>query len=429
MNARKRFLSLIVIMAAIVLAVEAVSISILYDIALKEERAHLEVTAKSQARLIEAVARFDRVYSSDYPAGERQATIDQVRDAHSRYTGFGATGEVALAKKVDDEIVFLLSHRHVDMNELKPVPWDSGLAEPMRLALSGMSGTLIGIDYRGVEVLAAHEPVAELNLGIVAKMDLAEIRAPFIKAGVISGLFAIAFIGLGAGLFQKITDPILRGLSDTVEKLQTTLGELKIMERIRSTTEKMARIGSWHLDIETGALTWTNEVYHIFGLEPKEFVPSYEAFLAAVHPDDRAAVNKAYRESIENKRQYEIVHRIVRPNGEVRTVHERSEDIVDGSGRTIRSFGMVHDITEARTHEEEREKLITELQRSLSEIKTLRGIIPICSFCKKIRDDKGFWDQVEVYVREHTEADFSHGICPECAEKHYGKYLNPPKKT
>jgi hypothetical protein len=89
---------------------------------------------------------------------------------------------------------------------------------------------------------------------------------------------------------------------------------------------------------------------------------------------------------------------------------------------------MVHDITEAKANEKERENLIAELQKSLSEIKTLRGIIPICSFCKKIRDDKGYWDQVEVYVRQHTEANFSHSICPECAEEHYGKYLHPPKK-
>ena len=59
------------------------------------------------------------------------------------------------------------------------------------------------------------------------------------------------------------------------------------------------------------------------------------------------------------------------------------------------------------------------LEKALKEVKTLRGIVPICSFCKKIRNDKGYWDQVEVYVREHTEADFSHGICPACMKQHY----------
>ena len=62
---------------------------------------------------------------------------------------------------------------------------------------------------------------------------------------------------------------------------------------------------------------------------------------------------------------------------------------------------------------------IEELQRAMAEIKTLRGIVPICANCKKIRDDQGYWCQVEVYVRDHTEAQFSHGICPECIKKFY----------
>ena len=65
---------------------------------------------------------------------------------------------------------------------------------------------------------------------------------------------------------------------------------------------------------------------------------------------------------------------------------------------------------------------IDELQRALSEIKTLRGIVPICASCKKIRDDAGFWQQVEVYVHDHSEAEFSHGICPECMKRLYPQF-------
>ena len=68
----------------------------------------------------------------------------------------------------------------------------------------------------------------------------------------------------------------------------------------------------------------------------------------------------------------------------------------------------------------EREKLIVELQSALENVKTLQGLLPICANCKKIRDDKGFWNQVEGYIQEHTNAVFSHGICPECYEKLYG---------
>ena len=69
--------------------------------------------------------------------------------------------------------------------------------------------------------------------------------------------------------------------------------------------------------------------------------------------------------------------------------------------------------------EKEREDLIKRLQESLAEIRTLRKILPLCSFCKKVRDDKGYWEQVDVYLHKHSSVDVSHGICPECLKKHY----------
>ena len=71
-----------------------------------------------------------------------------------------------------------------------------------------------------------------------------------------------------------------------------------------------------------------------------------------------------------------------------------------------------------------REKLIEELKEALAKVKTLSGFIPICSHCKKIRDDKGYWTQVEEYVRDHTEAEFSHSLCPDCIKKYYPEYYN-----
>ena len=77
------------------------------------------------------------------------------------------------------------------------------------------------------------------------------------------------------------------------------------------------------------------------------------------------------------------------------------------------------EIKERAAAEKEKEKLIKELQTALSEVKTLSGLLPICASCKKIRDDKGYWKQIEAYISEHSKAEFSHGICPECAEKLY----------
>jgi len=67
----------------------------------------------------------------------------------------------------------------------------------------------------------------------------------------------------------------------------------------------------------------------------------------------------------------------------------------------------------------EREKLVSNLQKALGEITTLSGLLPVCSYCKKIRDDKGYWNQIEKYISERSDVDFSHGICPECEKKHY----------
>ena len=286
MSPRKRVLFLVAIMVIIGVVIETVAIGLLYNTAMREERSRLRETAQSQARLIEAIARFDARFSNDYPSGPTEATLSQVIDAHNHYDGFGETGEFTLSKRKGNQIIFLLNHRHFDLNRPKPVAFDSRLAEPMRLALSGQSGTIIGIDYRGETVLAAYEPVGELNLGIVAKVDISEIRNPFIRAASASGLVGIAIIIIGVLIFFRVTNPL-------IEQLQKT---------------------------------------------------------------------------------------------------------------------------------------IKDLQGAMSEIKTLRGIIPICASCKNIRDEDGYWKRVEEYIGKHTEAAFSHGICQKCAQKLYPQ-LYPTEKT
>lgn len=80
---------------------------------------------------------------------------------------------------------------------------------------------------------------------------------------------------------------------------------------------------------------------------------------------------------------------------------------------------------ERKKLENEEKRLVHELREAIEKIRTLKGLIPICASCKKIRDDQGYWNQVEVYISEHSEAEFSHGICPDCAEKFYGRFLKP----
>jgi AmiR/NasT family two-component response regulator len=86
------------------------------------------------------------------------------------------------------------------------------------------------------------------------------------------------------------------------------------------------------------------------------------------------------------------------------------------------------DLMACRELKAELETQKEKLEKALAEIKTLRGILPICASCKNIRDDKGYWNQIEVYIRDHSEAEFTHGICPECAKKLYPDLDLGPKK-
>jgi len=233
MSERRRVLVLILIMATASLIVAGITISMLYRAAFEEARARLVETAQSQARLIESIARFDAIYSRDYQGGPEEATLSKILDAHREYKGFGETGEFTLARREGNDIVFLLSHRHYDLNDPRPVPFDTELAEPMRHALSGLSGTVVGLDYRGELVLAAHEPVAELNLGLVAKIDLAEVRAPFVKASAVALVFVVLVVVAGMALFLRISSPIIRRLEEMVGELRES------EEKYRSMMEAM----------------------------------------------------------------------------------------------------------------------------------------------------------------------------------------------
>ncbi|MGF7119388.1 PAS domain S-box protein [Methanobacterium oryzae] len=164
---------------------------------------------------------------------------------------------------------------------------------------------------------------------------------------------------------------VLITTSDITERKKAE-ASLRESEKLMSMTQEIAHLGSWELDIINNDLYWSDEVYRIFGLKPQEFGATYEAFLEAIHPEDRKAVDDAYIISLrEGKDSYEIEHRVVRKStGEVRIVHEKCEHIRDESGQIIRSIGMVHDITERKRIEqelaesEERYRLILETANS-----------------------------------------------------------------
>jgi len=109
-------------------------------------------------------------------------------------------------------------------------------------------------------------------------------------------------------------------------------------------------------------------------------------------------------------------------DGTTFTVEVSASNVTSVKGELVGRVASFVNITKRKEVEADREKLIQKLQDALDKIKVLRGIIPICASCKKIRDDKGYWNQLESYIREHSEAEFSHGICPDCAQKLYPEF-------
>ena len=133
-----------------------------------------------------------------------------------------------------------------------------------------------------------------------------------------------------------------------------------------------------------------------------------------VHPDDLDRCLKIYLENFSARRVFEMEYRLRRHDGAYRWIFDRGVPFYADSGEFAGYIGSCVDVTE-RVEAQEGLKAAQE-----AEIRSLKGLLPICMSCKKIKDDEGYWNQLEVYISSHSQADFSHGLCPECAVNMYG---------
>jgi len=217
------------LMIAVSVVVLASTLWMLYQSNFEQRVQGLQAMVRGQVSIIESVARFDQQFSQDEVAGGAEAaTLLQVMEAYSQMEDFGETGEFTLGVRRGDEIEFISEFRFPGKGARKIVPFaiDPGADPiPMQLALNTGSGWAIGPDYRGEQVLSAFQPVNGLNLGLVAKLDMREVNAPFMKAAASALGIAVVIVFIGGVLVLRMAGPMVRRIEERGQSRFRTLLE------------------------------------------------------------------------------------------------------------------------------------------------------------------------------------------------------------
>jgi PAS domain S-box-containing protein len=325
---------MIVSMALVAALVTAVTILLLYRTAHDQELTEMQGAAETLAGLAEAVAQFDLKYSaSDNPDGSWGATMSQVEQGLVGPNARRPSEELIIGRRVDARIQVMrrspTSGAVEDVLTLDPA---SARAQPLRRALEGQHGSGELIDYAGTSVLAGYAYVPSLDVAVVYKVDLAEVRAPYIRAAAWSGLVALAAIVIGAASFVLFARPLRRQAEQPERRLQSLIAA--------------APVGVYETDAR-GHCTFVNEQWcALTGLRPEQAFGG--GWAGALHPEDRAAVGAAWEEFVAGRAPFAMEYRFQSPQGGTAWVYGQASPIPGRDGKAVGYTGTVTDITDRR---------------------------------------------------------------------------------
>jgi PAS domain S-box-containing protein len=270
------------------------------------------------------------------------------------------SGETLLVRRDGDQVVYLNELRHRKDTALKLRIPVARADLPAAQAVTGQEGVVEGKDYRGVPVLAALLRIPDSPWFLITKIDRSEAFATLRSATrsfAVITILVVILCGFGVLLAwsRRESKQYLRLYQAETQRARSQEA-LQRAEAHLLQAQAIARLGSWEV-VSPGTpaeeYVWSDEVYKIFGVEKEGFQPGRNAFLCAVHPDDRPKLEAAMARIRSTGRLYEVEHRIVRPDGSVRHVREHAEYAVPDASNVTRMIGIVQDITDYKQLEEQ----------------------------------------------------------------------------
>ena len=284
----------ILIMCIVSLSVGISIVRELYHTALEQERSNLIQTLESWVELITVQAKHNL---QEHPVNSEMRTLSAITNAYKEFHNFRETGEIVLVKQTDKGMTFLLE---LQQGKYKPRPQliqtTPDWLQPMRKALTGQSGTQIGRDYQGEEVLAAYHHLKDLNMGLVIKVDLEEIQHPFLRATLFACGIALVVIMLGAAVFMLKVKPIIQRLVITHDLQQSILKLGHILDHSWNEIYTF-KADTFHL-IEANKIARQNLGYSmgelrqltLLDLEPEFTHNQFEALINPLRQDNEAQI-------------------------------------------------------------------------------------------------------------------------------------------
>jgi PAS domain S-box-containing protein len=256
----------------------------------------------------------------------------------------------------------LRTGRPVVVAELPPAPAEPRAGSPALLRVIQNLGT---VSVLGVPMIARGRVFGAVMLTMAESgRRYTENDLPLVEELASRAALALDNAGLYETAQQLNADLELR--------VQARTAELRLSERRLAEAQRLARLGSWHWDIQTNHITWSDELFRIYGLEKGTGGISYDRYIASIHPDERAAVRANVDRTLENHRPFAYDHRIVRPDGSVRVLHAQGQAIEDEQGQLVALSGTGQDITERKRIEEEVNQSREQLRRLSAHLENAR---------------------------------------------------------